>query len=114
MLGHELHDLDERETTIGHIGVDALLLFPKLADPRPLPATQVGHTPIDVILVPLPGATSFRQFVPVDPCQNLRIGGIQFLWRVRVGTGRRRCSTNRAPARRLGHYARVDLEHLTF
>jgi len=51
MLGHELHDLDEGVTAIGHIGVDALLLFPELPDPRPLPAAQSGHATIDIVLV---------------------------------------------------------------
>ena len=61
MLCHELHDLDEGVTAIGHIGIKASFFLPKLADSGPLLGAQFGQSPIDIFLVLLPKTVAFGQ-----------------------------------------------------
>jgi len=64
-LCHVFHDLDERRTSVGHLGMDSLLRFPQLADPRALLLGQARQTPIHVLLV-LPGLVPLGQVVLLD------------------------------------------------
>ena len=44
-------DPDERRSRIGHVGIEAALFFPKLADPGALFGFEAGHDLVDVRLV---------------------------------------------------------------
>ena len=42
---------DERGSRVGHVGIEAALFFPELADPSTLFGFEVGHDLVDVGLV---------------------------------------------------------------